>query len=188
YVQQSSRFFVKEGVGCSVTVDISWFSLIAVQSWPVVLPSVSVFFYCPKVIYVFYHHSRATNEFFRNNTSVARLGYFRLLALASVDIVLTLPYGVISTVQNLIENTSAGASIPFFREWKITHSNWAPVTRSYAEIRAEGSWALSDYYLSSWTSVALSLVIFALFGMTPDARATYRRGFYAICKPFGLKP
>ncbi|KAI0027420.1 GPCR fungal pheromone mating factor, partial [Vararia minispora EC-137] len=182
YIQQGARFQVLEGFGCRNTYNISGFSIITVDSWAVILPSISIFFYCPKMIYVFYHHSRDTNKFLRSDSSVSRPSYFRLLALACVDIILTLPYGIANVVEQ-VNGLLPGYSVPFFWGWESTHSNWMPFSISYAEIKAGGGWQLSNFYLSSWSSVALALITFAFFGATPEARAAYQRGFYAISKP-----
>ncbi|KAI0027423.1 pheromone A receptor-domain-containing protein [Vararia minispora EC-137] len=166
YIQQSARFQVLEGYGCANSYNTSCFTIITVHSWTVTLPSVSILFYCRAYI------TADTNEFLQNDTSVSRPSYFRLLALASVDAVLTLPIGIANVIEQTY-NFAPGHSFPLFVGWTLTHSDWAPISVSYADIQAAGSWSFTNYYLGSWSSGALALVMFSLFGLTPEARATY---------------
>ncbi|KAI0036396.1 pheromone A receptor-domain-containing protein [Vararia minispora EC-137] len=186
YIVQGLRFQIEEGFGCSDTVNTSGLSFLLIYSWPIILPSISLLFYCPKIIFVFYRYSRATNDFLQSNDSVSRPNYIRLLALASVDIVLTLPFGIVSVVEE-VNDLFPGFPLQFYEGWTFTHSDWAPASYPYVAYESKGGWVLANYYLSRWSSVTLALVIFLLFGLTGDARATYRRGFYTVSKLFGLK-
>ena len=55
-----------------------------------------------RVAWVFYRQSRDVNKFFKENGTVSRKNYFRILALASVDVLITLPVGVVSTVLHFL--------------------------------------------------------------------------------------
>ena len=50
------------------------------------------------VVRVFYRQGRDTNHFLNSNGSVSRTNYLRVLAVASIDILLTLPTGVTNLV------------------------------------------------------------------------------------------
>ncbi|KAI0031556.1 GPCR fungal pheromone mating factor, partial [Vararia minispora EC-137] len=182
YIVQGSRFSVLEGLGCTNSLSPSWLMLITISSWHIILPSVSVFFYWPKTVYILYRHSRDTTQFLRSNNSISRPSYLRLLALASIDVIISLPVGIISFLEGLVIAVSNDYSIPFYQGWKWTHSDWAPDSLSYAALQAQGHWTLSNYYLDRWLSIVLALVIFSFFGLTADARATYRHGLYTIGK------
>ncbi|KAI0036395.1 GPCR fungal pheromone mating factor, partial [Vararia minispora EC-137] len=172
YIVQSHRFIISEGYGCGDEITTSGLSLLLVNSWLVIFPAISVFFYCPKIMFVFYRHSRETNYFLRNDNSVSRLSYLRLLVLASLDIVMTLPLGIVNVVEDLKAGMADG-TLQFYAGWESTHSDWEPVSYSYAELREMGGWSLINFDLNRWCSVVLSFVIFALFGLTVSARATY---------------
>ncbi|KAI0031551.1 GPCR fungal pheromone mating factor [Vararia minispora EC-137] len=194
YIVQAARFSVQEGAGCTSAIAPCWLAKITLYSWPIVLPSIAVFFYCRMCIifYVFYRHSREINNFLLSNDSISRPCYLRLLALVSVgivlDIVLMLPYGTASTAGPVLGGARIGSSIPFYNGWELVHSHWKPVTFSYRELQTDGSWILGRYHLSHWSPVVFGLTTFVLFGLTADARATYRRGLYAIGRLFGFKP
>ena len=42
--------------------------------------------------------------------------------------------------------------------------------------------------LEKWINVLFAVAFFALFGLTERKRAMYRRLFWAVVKPFDLKP
>ncbi|KAI0031555.1 GPCR fungal pheromone mating factor, partial [Vararia minispora EC-137] len=179
YIVQDARFLVEEGFGCIDTAKSSWLTMILIYSWPIIFSSISVLFYCPKVVYVFYRRSRDIDHFFQSSSSVSRPNYLRLLVLASLDIILTLPIAIASFVDQL-SSPSPGYSIPLYTGWKLTHSDWTPISLSYSDLETDDGrgWTFTVYYLNHWSSVVLALVIFSLFGLTADARTTYRRAFY----------
>ncbi|KAI0034437.1 GPCR fungal pheromone mating factor, partial [Vararia minispora EC-137] len=185
YIVQGVRFQILEGFGCSSSINVYGVTFLTIYCWPLILPTISILFYCPKIFYVFYRYNKETNESLRSDISISRPNYLRLLALAAMDIVLTLPLNVISVVES-VKNLLPGNPFQFYRGWSYTHAEWAPVSFSYTVIKAQGGWQLTNYYLSRWSSVALALTIFALFGLTADARGTYRRGIYAIGERLGL--
>jgi hypothetical protein len=133
-----------------------------------------------KTIYVFYRHSRETNEFLLSNRSISRPNYFRILALACIDIALTLPLGIAVVVISITPGVGA-----FYYGWSFVHSNWGAITVPYSEM---SPWVLFQFYVQAWISPFLSVLIFVLLGLSPEARATYWRGIHAIGKRLGYTP
>jgi hypothetical protein len=143
-----------------------------------------------KIIYVFYRHARETNEFLRSNGSVNRRNYFRTLALACIDILLTLPLGVILTtisVLDTIRDLPPGYAFEFYYGWALVHSDWAPAAFSYSTPGAAGRFDVVEFYLENWSSPILAIAIFSFFGLTSEARSTYWRGFCTVGRLFGWK-
>jgi hypothetical protein len=127
----------------------------------------------------------------QSNGSVNRGHYLRILALACIDILLTLPLGVISVTIELlldIHDDTPGLPFRFYNGWVPVHSNWGPIAVSYPEIMGTGVWNFANVYFSYWTSPILAIAIFALFGLTSEARATYWREFCTVAKHFGWTP
>jgi hypothetical protein len=197
YINQDARFEVEEGFGCINATAAGDINLLLTRSWPIVLPLVSTLFYCrksfhprgsisysqikPKLSTFFYRHSRETNEFFQSNGSINRPGYFRILALACIDILLTLPLGVISATIDLlseIHEASPGSPFQFYSGWANVHSDGDPVAFSYEEIVGDGVWEVLYFFFINWTSPILAIAVFALFGCTSEARVTYWRVFF----------
>ena len=136
---------------------------------------------------MFYRQSRDINRFLQSNNSVSRNNYMRILALASIDVLITLPVGIATIVLSVTE-TLAQEPMPFYFGWTFDHTDWEPVGYSYAEIVAFGTSSVVQLYFVQWTSPFLAFVIFGLFGVTLEARASYWRAIRTILGWFGWTP
>jgi hypothetical protein len=87
-----------------------------------------------------------------------------------------------------IRNRVPGFPFQFYYGWVFVHSDWDPVAFRYSEIAESGTWSILSFYFNNWTSPILAIAIFALFGLTPEAWATYWRGFCTVSKHFGWTP
>ncbi|VDB95773.1 unnamed protein product [Peniophora sp. CBMAI 1063] len=188
YVVQGARFKVSDGFGCTNVPDNSILSILLLYSWSVVPPLVSITMYYPHVVRIFYRHNREMNQFLQSNNSVSRTNYFRILALASIDILLTLPIGVAIIVLNVKDQLSSFDRFPFYYGWTYDHTDWQPVSFSFADIVSEGPFNVAALYFTYWTSPALAFVIFGLFGITSEARASYWRIICTVGSWCGWKP
>ncbi|KAI0029433.1 GPCR fungal pheromone mating factor [Vararia minispora EC-137] len=171
YIVQGVRFSVVEGFGCMETVNVDVVELMLVQLWQIILPLVSILVYCPQIIYTFYRHARATNEFLSSNTAFSRAQYFRVLMLACVDAFITLPFGIANTVLLLRDAVEQNGGIPLYWGWAGNHENWAPTSFAYADAPPS---SIAQARILFWESVVLGYATFALFGLTREARTTYR--------------
>lgn len=113
--------------------------------------------------------------------------YRRILVLASVDFLVTLPIGIAGTIL-AIDSWVSNFSLPFYWGWTLLHVDQDPVSYSYAELKAYGTATLAYFYFNNWTSPVLGFTIFGLFGLTPEARASYWRAICTMCAWFGWKP
>ncbi|VDB82752.1 unnamed protein product [Peniophora sp. CBMAI 1063] len=188
YLVQDMRFAVVEGFGCINSAAPSALNMILLKSWSVIPPSLSIAFYYPKVIRMFYRQSRDVNSFLRSNNSVSRTNYYRILALASIDVALTLPVGITNMLLYIMVDVSLSGAIPFYSGWHATHSDWAPRSITYAELQASGTSSLVLQYFAHWVSPVLAFAIFALFGCTVEARASYWRMFWTVAGWLGWRP
>jgi hypothetical protein len=202
YIDQGERFQIVQGFGCGNSPAGGALPILLFGSWQVTLPLISIFFYCrehflavaltagltaqAKIIFIFYHHSRDTNRFLESNGSVSRSTFMRALGLGCVDVLLTLPIGIINIVLETLRCIT-GANGIFYAGWVFIHTDWEPVALSYAWYFEDGAWSVFDLYWDQWVDPILALVIFGLFGLTPEARATYRRTLYTLCERFGWK-
>src|ERR1700742_1641953 len=144
--------------------------------------------YQAKIFLTFYRQSRETNRFLNSNNSVSRNTYFRILTLGCLEVMVTLPIGVIGMILDTHIALEPPRS-PFYSGWNIDHSNWEPDSSSYLEVINTGSLDLFQLYFPRWSSVVLGCVIFALFGLTNDVRNTYRQAFFNMATKFtGWQP
>ncbi|VDB95837.1 unnamed protein product [Peniophora sp. CBMAI 1063] len=175
YANQGSRFNIYEGSGCYTGTVLSIFEILALESWTILPPLFSIAIYYPKIIRTYYHQSKDVNNVLHGlNPSVSRTNYLRILALASIDILLTLPIGIVNITLDVVTTLPYG-SLPFYPGWTFLHSDWTILTASYAEQQSFGTAYQVGLYFSAWTSPVLAFTIFGLFGLTSEARSTYRR-------------
>lgn len=140
-----------------------------------------------RVAWAFYRQSRDINRFLKSNNSVSRTNYFRILALASIDLLLTLPIGIVIVTLNATQGEFLNG-LPFYYGWTGAHrdSRVAGVFH-YADLVSQGTSTLAQIYFTQWTSPVLAFAIFALFGITSEARASYWRTVCTIGGWFGWK-
>ncbi|VDB95450.1 unnamed protein product [Peniophora sp. CBMAI 1063] len=136
---------------------------------------------------MFYRHNREVNHFLQSNNSVSRTNYLRILALSSIDILLTLPIGITNIVL-AVNNGLASGPIPFYFGWTYDHTDWQLESVSYAALVSGGTLNVAEFYFTNWSSPVLAFVIFGLFGVTSEARALCWRIICTACGWFGWKP
>lgn len=138
-----------------------------------------------RILWTFYCHGRETNRFLNSDDTITRINYFRILVIGCLDILIHLPNGLLSFILNVC--TTISRRDPFYHGWAVIHSEWEPVSMTYLETKQQGPKAVYQLY-ATWFGVFLGYVIFALFGLTHDARATYWRGFCRIAGLVGWTP
>ena len=59
-----------------------------------------------------------------SNSSTSRPGYYRLFALASVDMLITFPVGVVNVTLVIIRDLHGERGLPFYDGWAATQAAW----------------------------------------------------------------
>ncbi|VDC00657.1 unnamed protein product [Peniophora sp. CBMAI 1063] len=190
YINQSARFEIIEGFGCADTSYVSILEVLIEESWGVLPPLVSVIFYYPKLVRTYLRQRKDVDRFLRSNSSVSHSNYLRILAIATIDILLTLPIGIVNITMIIVAALAPPKDFPFYPGWEYLHADdWEPGTASYADMTADGGVAdLAQIYFTRWTSPVLAFTIFALFGVTSEARGAYWRILCSVGGRFGWKP
>ncbi|KAI0027407.1 pheromone A receptor-domain-containing protein [Vararia minispora EC-137] len=188
YTIQAARFQVLEGYGCTNLPTLCGLDIPSMEFWTVLLPLVSVSLYSPRIAWTFYRHNKELNRFLQSNGSVTQDRFLRALAIACIDLLFTLPFGLIIIVAAILKyRETHGTPLPFYQGWSKIHADWTVRTTTYAEVQAQGTWSLISYYFPRWGSVILASVIIALFGFTEEVRATYWHGMCYLGKLVGRK-
>ncbi|VDB95840.1 unnamed protein product [Peniophora sp. CBMAI 1063] len=187
YANQGARFEVYEGFGCSTGDELSILEILTFESWIIAPPLVSITCYFPKVAKMYYHQRKDINSFLRSNPSVSCTYYIRVLIMASIDILLTLPFTIVNITLAITQTLDNLASFPVYPGWTVLHTDWEPSSVSYTEQQSYGTAYLASTYFSQWSSLILAFVIFGLFGLTSEARASYWRIICTIGGWFGWK-
>ncbi|VDB86833.1 unnamed protein product [Peniophora sp. CBMAI 1063] len=188
YVMETERFEVLEGEGCSNVFDGSILFIILSEVWSLLPGLISVLIYYPKVASTFYRHGRDVNQFLRSNGSVSRTSYMHVLAIASINLLLTLPIGLVTLAFSLRSQMDVIKTFPFYSGWKADHSDWTPTTAPYPGATFHGTYLVFYWYWGLWTAPVTAFVIFGLFGLTKEARTSYWQIICTIGNCFGWKP
>ena len=130
----------------------------------------------------FYRQSKEVNKFLHSAESgISRISYIRIIALASIDLVLTLPINitvVVMIVLPILQKTPPPVYLPI---------NSAPVIHTWKELKAAGaSYGLIEVYFVRWSTVLLSVIVFAILGCTKGARDSYWSALGIVTRWFDL--
>ena len=119
---------------------------------------------------------------------MSRTNYYRIFALASIDVALTFPIGIATIALFAAQAMDQMGHLPFYSGWTALHTEWAPGSTSYEELLEAGTSVVAQEYFTHWTSPVLAFAIFGLFGVTKEARASYWRVIRTILGWFGYTP
>ncbi|KAI0033475.1 GPCR fungal pheromone mating factor [Vararia minispora EC-137] len=181
YIVQSSRFGIMLGVGCFEGLADTYLSVLLLGSWSVTLPLISCTFFPAWIVWQIIRRRREIAELRGSNGTAISGSYFRILAIASLDILLTLPSGIAQFVLNLVSLVEEGA--PFYSSWAEVHQDFAPISVSGTG-GSPASLALT--YLTFWMPVVLALLISLLIGTTRESFERYQLVFRRIATSFGF--
>lgn len=127
-------------------------------------------------------------EIFNSNRNLSRSRYFRLIAIASLDIFLTLPTVLENMIVDIIQEKSFGVNLATsYPGWKIAH------TQIHDVILYVGSWRENKLDVGLWyynwsANFVLAFTYFVLFGLSVDMREKYLNLFWAFMEPLGVTP
>lgn len=119
--------------------------------------------------------------FFSSGSNVSRINYFRLMALGSLDIFVTLPFGIL----NLVIPIRGTHDLVFWPGWADDSGSWGAQSISASSWKTS-HWSLVNVRLNEWLVIFYAVVFLALFGFTEEARTRYRRALRAIRESVGL--
>lgn len=113
--------------------------------------------------------------------SMSRGSYFRVMALASMDILLTLPISVLVLITGKVNTKLA-----VWPGWALLHNDWAPI-RLPASFWIPKFWLNFSIRWDEWINPMFALVFFLIFGLTEEARGMYRSAFFVVQRVFGYE-
>lgn len=107
--------------------------------------------------------------------------YFRLMALAANEILFSLPFSIYLLVTNLASPQNPWIS------WADTHQNFGYIgfiPRAFMEANPNLK-AVND--INRWVTPGAGLLFFAYFGLAGEAAVEYRKVFWKVLAPLGIK-
>ncbi|KAI0311319.1 GPCR fungal pheromone mating factor [Amylostereum chailletii] len=187
YIVQLERFAIFEELGCAAVTCTSGASMLITLPWQALFPLISVFLYT-KLLWLFLREKREINSILQSNTTMHRSNFFRILAIGCLDTIITLPLGILNITRSVLQTiNNATTGLPFWPGWSAIHDDWEPVQLLASEWKTD-KWNELSIRLLMWKNAPLALVYFLIFGLTGEARATYRRMFWTAVRPFHWVP
>ncbi|KAJ7588654.1 STE3-like pheromone receptor [Mycena floridula] len=179
---QPHRFDIFEDVGCYPVTYNTLATYFLYLMWPVLIGVVS-FTYSFRTLKSFWIRRAQFSELVSSNSAMNPSRYFRLMLLAVIDMMFTVPLGVYT-----IYNGTHGLPLNPWISWEDTHFDFGrvglfPTMMWRSNINAE-----LGVELTRWISVFSAVVFFSLFGFAAEARKHYRMAFLWVAKWFGYTP
>ncbi|KAF8149756.1 pheromone A receptor-domain-containing protein [Mycena galopus ATCC 62051] len=182
FVVQGHRYNILENIGCYPTTYNVTLAYPITYLWPNIINLVSCC-YVVLTLRAFMRRRAQFAQFLSNNSGLTATRYFRLMALASLELFLNLPIATYG-----LYLSASRSSIAPWVSWDVTHADFFDIEQVPAIIwRADGH-AEATVELSRWASVVCALAFFTFFGFAAEARKHYRLAFWAIAKRCGFTP
>ncbi|KZV59818.1 hypothetical protein PENSPDRAFT_694822 [Peniophora sp. CONT] len=101
---------------------------------------------------------------------------------------LTLPIGIVTIVINVVGGLTPVRYLRFYSGWTFLHTDWEPAEVPYSLLENAGRFQVAQFYFNFWAPPVLAFTVFAFFGVTAEARASYWRILCTIGQWFGWEP
>ncbi|KAF5382370.1 hypothetical protein D9757_009781 [Collybiopsis confluens] len=181
-IVQPHRFNIIEEYGCSSVTFNTIAAYFLYYSWPVAIGLVSLV-YSSLILRTFYVRRLQFNQVIASSGMINPSRYLRLMMLALIDIMCTVPLGVYTIFLSL-----DGVRLNPWISWEDTHFNFKRVVLVPSVIWRSNPETLTSLQLTRWLPVICSFIFFALFGFAGEARKNYKRAFWFVARRFGFGP
>ncbi|EGN92607.1 hypothetical protein SERLA73DRAFT_79423 [Serpula lacrymans var. lacrymans S7.3] len=182
YVVQGHRFDILEDVGCFPTIYNTLAAYFIVFMWPVLLGCIS-FIYSALTLRAFYKRRLQFSEFITSSTSLNVSRYLRLMMLAVIEMMCTIPIGIYS----MYISTQGVQLFPYI-SWANVHYQFSYVEQVPSVIWQSDPSYLVSVELTHWLFPICAILFFALFGFAGEAQKNYRAVFFWTANRVGYAP
>lgn len=151
--------------------------------WPCLL-SVIAIVYGMLSLRAFIKRRNIVEEFLNSNASgLSADRYMRLMCFSSVELVVAFPLTLFELLTNII-------TIPIFPwiSWEDTHFNFDRFDQYPAILIEQDALTTIHLGIPLWIVPILAYIFFIFFGLGREQINQYKRWFYTVLKPFGVKP
>lgn len=147
-----------------------------------------------RIIIFLYRHRKLYNRVYgalgrvrvQDGPRVSREHDIRLFILGCIDLLLSLPVGLLIIIVD-VEGALEAGTFSFYPGWNEMHAHWQPRAVAYGDLPVMGWPGLVDFYFSKSSSFVLGFSLFALFGFTEQACAVYAEAYWGTLGLFGRK-
>ncbi|KAJ4477083.1 pheromone A receptor-domain-containing protein [Lentinula lateritia] len=181
-IVQGHRFDILEEYGCTSVTYNTLPAYFLYYIWPIAVGLVSLV-YSSLILRTFYMRRIHFNQVLSSNGMINPSRYLRLMLLALIDIMCTLPIGTYTIYISL-----KGLPLAPWISWDDTHFDFGFVQLIPAVIWRSDFRTYTSVQITRWLPIVCAFVFFALFGFAEEAMKNYRRAFWFFVKPFGFHP
>jgi len=121
------------------------------------------------------------SQFLSGNSTLSTGRYFRLMALACTEVLLTTPLAIFSISLNVANGTAPWIS------WEDTHYDFGRIGQVPAVIWRSNPRIAAGYILTQWSCVICAFIFFIFFGFAAEARRHYSSAFNRLLLVCRLK-
>ncbi|KAJ8075726.1 a-factor receptor [Marasmius tenuissimus] len=179
YIPQGHRYDIFEDLGCYPSVYVTWVAFVLVFAWPLAIACISGV-YSILCLRAFYKRRQQFKELLSKNNNLNANRYIRLMCLAGVDVIVTIPLALFV----IINDAKLGVN-PWI-SWEDTHMNFGRVNQFPALFWKSDQTQYVALEISRWAAVMCSLIFFAFFGFADEARKNYRAAITSVQKRVGI--
>ncbi|THH15868.1 hypothetical protein EW146_g4686 [Bondarzewia mesenterica] len=179
YVVQGHRFDILEDYGCFPATYNTPPAYALVFCWPLAIGAVS-FVYCSLTIRHFWKRRQQFNDVLSSSRNLNQSRYFRLMALAGIELLGTIPISSYSIYLNVTTN-----QVQRWISWEDTHSNFSRVRQIPAVLWRLSHQEMVSVELSRWLLVLCAFIFFTFFGFADEARKHYRLAYTSVASRLG---
>lgn len=182
FIVEGHRFNIFEEIGCYPYTFNTWIAYPLSNLWPLVIGLISAV-YCVLTLRAFMKRRAQFSDFLKSRTSLSVNRYFRLMALATTELLCTTPISAYGIYINIADNP--------LEPWKgfaDAHFNYSRVGQYPSVIWRLNSLTIVSTELTRWSLVFCAFSFFVFFGLAGEARKNYRKAFWAVAKLFGFPP
>lgn len=180
YIVQGHRFNIFEEIGCYPATYNTPPAYVLVFAWPLALGCCSAY-YCVRTIIELAQRRAQFMEFLCVNKNLSSSRYFRLMGLAGIEMLCTIPLGVYV----IYLNATAQPVYPWV-SWEDTHLDFSRVEQIASIFWRANDPTVLSLELSRWLLVVCAFIFFAFFGFADEARKNYRLAYVSVAKRVGL--
>lgn len=173
YIPQGNRFNIYGDFGCLPAIYPTWVAVVLYLLPPILIGCVSAV-YCVLTIIAFNRRRLQFKEILSAHSNLSASRYYRLMFMASVDLILTVPLATYV----LVANTHG---LQPWISWENVHYDFSRVDQIPALLwKSMPGGTLID--LQRWFVVMGAFVFFLLFGFADEAKKHYRAAFSSVVK------
>ncbi|KAG8724956.1 a-factor receptor [Ceratobasidium sp. 395] len=182
YIVQDHRYDINEDLGCWPVTYPTLLAIPLVLTWPLFI-GIATFIYASLSIRAFLKSRHQFNQFLsRSNSGINMSRYIRMMGLSSIEMLLTVPLNIYIIYLNLTT-----PQIPWV-SWAFTHQHFSVVNKYTMDEIKMVPLAYRVLMINQWLLPTGGPLFFLWFGLGGEAIHEYKRVFYTLVSPFGIKP